>query len=183
MLLRIDQLLLPKLTSAYALGIYSAAVKISEVPNVLVGVMYVTLLSRVAPIIASDKHEDKKRVKQLFWLYFLLGLLVALFIIVFAKYAVAIIYGQQYLESIPVLQVYAICIPFMFLCVYYNSIFGALDRKKLMAGVYLVAAILNAFFVIILTPKFGLIGTALANVFTYSAAVTAFAIAHRYLSK
>lgn len=176
MLLRIDQLLLPRLTNAYTLGIYTPAVKISEVPNVIAGVIYVTLLSRVAPLILSNKEEDKVKVKKVFWVYFLAGSSAAIFIILVAPYAIAILYGSAFVESVPVLRTYALSIPFMFLCFYYNSIYGALNRKKVLAFVFLLAALSNIVLVVSLTPIYGLIGTSLANVITYFGAVATFAL-------
>jgi O-antigen/teichoic acid export membrane protein len=174
MLLRIDQLLLPALKGAYSLGIYSAAVKISEVPNVLAGVVYMTLLSRVVPLIESKTEIAKEKVRKIFWIYFLLGVLASAFMIIFAPMIISILYGAKFLESIPVLRIYALSIPFMFLCFYYHTILGALDKKRLMALVYVICAILNVLLVIILTKYFDLYGTASATVMTYGLAVLSF---------
>jgi O-antigen/teichoic acid export membrane protein len=62
----------------------------------------------------------------------------------------------------------------MFLCFYYHTILGALDKKRLMALVYVICAILNVLLVIILTKYFDLYGTASATVMTYGLAVLSF---------
>ncbi len=174
MLMRIDQLLLPALKDAYSLGIYSAAVKISEVPNVLAGIIYITLLSRVVPLIESKTEIANLKIRKIFWIYLLAGVSSSIFIVLLAPVAVSILYGVKFAESVPILRIYALSIPFMFLCFYYHSILAALDKKKLMATVYVVCAILNVALVIFLTKYLDLYGTALATVITYGLAVTIF---------
>ncbi len=170
LLLRVDQLILAKVTNAYTLGIYASAVKIAEVPNVLAGILYLTMISRMVPLIKSDSSHSHLRLRRVFYLYLLIGCFMAIGIIIFAPLAVNIIYGAKFLEAIPVLQVYALSIPGLYLTYFFFSLFGAIDKHKVQAMIFFLAVILNILLVVTLTPIYGLTGTASATAITYTLA-------------
>jgi O-antigen/teichoic acid export membrane protein len=170
LLLRADQLILAKVTNAYTLGIYASAVKIAEVPNVLAGILYLTMVSRMVPLIKSDSSHSHLRLRRVFYLYLLIGCAMSIGVIVFAPLAVKIIYGAEFLGAIPVLQVYALSIPGLYLTYFFFSLFGAIDKHKVQSAIFFLAVVLNIVLVLFLTPIYGLIGTAFATSITYSLA-------------
>jgi O-antigen/teichoic acid export membrane protein len=170
LLLRADQLILAKVANAYTLGIYASAVKISEVPNVLAGILYLTMVSRMVPLIKSDSSHSHLRLRRVFYLYLLIGCAMSIGIIIFAPLAVKIIYGVKFLEAIPILQVYALSIPGLYLTYFFFSLFGAIDKHKIQSIIFFLALVLNIILVLFLTPIYGLIGTAFATAVTYSLA-------------
>lgn len=170
LLLRADQLILAKVTNAYTLGIYASAVKIAEVPNFLAGILYLTMISRMVPLIKSDSSHSHTRLRRVFYMYLLVGCLMSIVVIIFAPIAVKIIYGTRFLEAIPVLQVYAISIPGVYLTFFFFSLFGAIDKHRVQALIFFLAVMLNITLVFVLTPIFGLVGTASATAITYTLA-------------
>ena len=174
LLLRVDQLILAKVSNAYTLGIYASAVKIAEVPNVLAGILYLTMVSRMVPLIKSDSSHSHLRLRRVFYLYLLIGCTMSIGIIIFAPLAVKIIYGAKFLEAIPVLQVYALSIPGLYLTYFFFSLFGAIDKHKVQSIIFFLAVVLNIVLVLTLSPVYGLIGTAFATAITYTLAGTLF---------
>ncbi len=149
------------------LGIYSAALKIDEVPNVLAGVMYTALISRLHSV--TDKNDS--RLQKSFIFYLLSSVLCVVGIMIFAPLAIQIVFGSQYIESIEVLRVYSLTVIPMFMAYYYISLYGANKKSNIMTIIFGLSVVLNIILVIIFTPLWGLRGTALATFFAYSAAV------------
>jgi O-antigen/teichoic acid export membrane protein len=164
-LIKVDQLTLALFSTPHTLGIYAATTKIAEVPHFLIGVLYTVC----APYVA-ELFDDKEggHLRTIFVTHVLLGVLLAVFVIICAPYIVSVLYGSQFMETIPVLRVYALAFPGMFLTLYYFSLYGARERHKFQAYTFLFSALLNALFVAILTPHIGLVGAALATSATYT---------------
>jgi O-antigen/teichoic acid export membrane protein len=178
-LLRADQLILALVTNAYHLGIYVSAVKIAEVPNFLASTLYVALVSRVAHMALHNDASSKHRLKKVMFLYAGVSVFIALGVIVFAPLLVKILYGEKFIESIPVLRVYVLSLPAMFLFFFFFSVYGMKNVFAYQSYVYAMAIGLNALGIIVLTPLFGLMGTAFATVLSYTAAVILFYIHSR----
>lgn len=168
LLLRIDQLILATISNAYNLGIYSAAVKISDVPNFLAGILSMALTSRISNISKQDTVESRKNLKQIMSYYVGVGGFFTVAFLIFAPLAVHILYGNRFIESIPVLRAYSLSIPSMFLVSFFINVYGVKDRYHHQITIFGSSLLLNIILVYILTPIFGLIGTALATVFAYS---------------
>lgn len=168
LLLRVDQLILATISNAYNLGIYSAAVKISDVPNFLAGILSMALTSRISNISQQDTVESRKNLKQIMFYYVGVGVLISVTFLIFAPLAVHILYGSKFVESVPVLRAYALSIPGMFLISFFTSMYGARDRYHHQVTIFTVSLIVNILLIYILTPIYGLVGTALATVLAYT---------------
>ncbi len=167
-LLRADQLVLALVTNAYHLGIYVSAVKIAEVPNFLASTLYVALISRIAHMSSQDGDASRQRMRKVMFLYVGISCLLAAGIILCAPILVKILYGTKFLESIPVLRVYALSLPSMFLFFFFFSVYGMKNVFAYQSYVFAFAIIINALGIFFLTPLFGLLGTASATVAAYT---------------
>lgn len=174
LLQRVDQLILATFSNAYTLGIYSAAVKVAEVPNFLAGILSAALISRMAYVATNNDEDSKRKLRKIMISYLVTGTLIALILVIFAPIAIHILYGTKFTSSISVLQVYALSIPGMFMNYFFLGMYGAKDMQSNQIGVFGVAVIINIVLVYILTPVFGLIGTAYATVIAYTVAALGF---------
>ncbi len=174
LILRIDQLVLATFQNAYALGIYAAAVKIAEVPNFLAGTLYTALVTYVAVFAHKEDERSRHKTRQVLILYASAGIIIACGVIILAPYAVGILYGSQFLDSVPVLRAYALSIPGMFVTLHYFAIYGARERHAFQSGVFLAALLVNVTLIYILTPLYGLVGAALATAFVYTCTALTF---------
>lgn len=169
-LLRADQLVLATFSNAHALGIYSAAVKVAEVPNFLAGVLSTALVSRIAYISTNSDVASKNKLNKMTTYYLIAGTVIGLFILVFAPLAIQVLYGSEFSESIPVLRAYALTIPGMFLTYFFIGVYGARGRYYLQAIIFGLSIAVNIVLVYLLTPIYGLVGTAMATVIAYTGA-------------
>lgn len=175
-LLRVDQLVLATFSNAHTLGIYSAAVKVAEVPNFLAGVLSTALVSRIAYISTKEDVSSKNKLEKMIIYYLAAGIGIAILVIIFAPLAINILYGAKFIESIPVLRAYALTIPGMFLTYFFIGIYGARDRYHHQAVIFGVSLVVNIILIYLLTPLYGLVGTALATAIAYTSAALGFYI-------
>jgi O-antigen/teichoic acid export membrane protein len=178
LLQRIDQLILATFSNAYTLGIYGAAVKIAEVPNFLAGVLSAALISRIAHVAVQHDVDVtvKGNLKKMMLSYLIVGSAISLGIIIFAPLAIHILYGKEFIQSVPVLQAYALSIPGMFLNYFFLGMYGARDRQRYQVAIFLSALVINVILIYALTPVWGLVGTAIATAVAYSISAFSFYI-------
>ncbi|MFA5132119.1 MAG: oligosaccharide flippase family protein [Candidatus Paceibacterota bacterium] len=168
LLLRIDQLILATVSNAYTLGIYSAAVRISDVPNFLAGVLSNALVSRIAYISTKDNDESKSNLKKIMFYYVGIGFFIFFIFLIFAPLAVKILYGSKFIESVPVLRVYSLSIPAMFLISFFINVYGVKDKYHHQVMIFGSSLIVNVVLIYMLTPIYGIVGTASATVIAYT---------------
>jgi O-antigen/teichoic acid export membrane protein len=176
LLLRVDQLILATIGNAYMLGIYSAAVKVAEVPNFLAGVLSTVLISRIAQVSTNADALSQHSLKKMMLTFFGTGSAIAILIIIFAPLAIHILYGGKFLDSVPVLRVYALSIPGMFMNYLFLGMYGAKDKHMFQVMIFGLSLLINGLLVYILTPLFGLGGAALATAIAYSVSALGFYI-------
>lgn len=187
LLMRADQLMLGFLTSkidllklgesgAYNLGIYNAAVKLAEIPNTLANTVYFVLISRLGRMLEND---DKDKLKKVLVVYLFSGISISLLIVGLAPFMISIVYGAKFIASVNVLRVYALSIMFVYIITFYTALLGAKDKNKQQSLIFFVGVVTNILMVMLLTPMFGLIGTAWATVISYGLVACIFFIKNR----
>ena len=156
---RLDVFFVGGLADARALGLYSAASKVAALVNLLM-YSYMTVL---LPDFSSNTSTGMLRgkFKHAVIIVVILGMGVGLLAIV-ASPLVRILFGKDFAESAPLLQIMCIGMTFMVLSYPMNATFFALKKSHifpLMSGVSLLAFIsANLYFI----PRIGVTGAAVA---------------------
>jgi O-antigen/teichoic acid export membrane protein len=161
--MRIDQLMIKQMLGDSAVGIYSAAARLSEafyfIPMVISSSLF-------PAIINSKKTNIKKYYSRLQRLYFL-QIWLALFIIIFvtfsANWGIRILYGDAYIEAAPVLVISVWGSLFIFFGVVKGR-WMVLENMQFYATINaLVGLLINVIFNLFLIPYLGIIGAAVAT--------------------
>jgi O-antigen/teichoic acid export membrane protein len=173
-ILRIDQLLLATMVNAHSLGIYSAAVKIAEVPNFIGGALYTALIAKMSVVANNEDKISKNNLRRALSIYLSVGAVVMAGVWLGAPILVHILYGAQFVESIPVLRAYALSMPALFAGFFFLAVYGAREDHRFQTGITIGALILNATLLYVLTPRLGLVGAAYSTAIGYTFAVLAF---------
>ena len=124
--IKADQFFVPLYFDARSLGIYSSAVKVVEMSNVLVVIAQSLIIPRMVQI--SHPETDTKKMHYTILLYLGLGACATMMIELFAPLAVKILFGPQFTETTAVLRVYALSIPGLF--VSYLFVAVALSKQN-----------------------------------------------------
>lgn len=151
---RIDQIMLREMTSEAVVGIYSAAVKISEVlffiPHIAKQAIYPNLIK----LNKEDELTFNLKLQQILTFLCLIAYFSILFFIFFSKKIILLLFGEQFLEAYRALIVLVFIFPFVCLDVTKNSylIIKNLTPYKLIFS--LSAAIINVIANLILIPQY-----------------------------
>ncbi len=177
--MRIDQVMLGQIVGEKSVGIYSAAVKISElwyfVPNAIV--------NSVFPSIVQAKEIGEvvyyRRLQHLFTTVTLLAYSVAIPITFLATPIVTLIYGESYAEAGAILNIHIWAGLFVSLGVARETWITTEGLMKFSAVTSAIGAIVNIILNLILIPQYGGLGAAIATVIAQI--VASYAIGAFYL--
>lgn len=162
--MRIDEFMLGQMIDKEAVGIYSAAVKVSEIWYFVP----ITIVSSFFPLIIKSKQKSRdlyvKNLRILFELLVFASLFIALPLSIFSNEIILFLFGYEYEKSGDVLKIHIWGAIFMFLYKASNPWFILENLQKLMLFRTVLGAIANLSFNWFLIPKYGPNGAAYATV-------------------
>jgi O-antigen/teichoic acid export membrane protein len=168
--MKIDQIMLGQMIGDEAVGIYSAAVRVSEVWYFVP----MAIVASVFPAILEAKKRSEKqyndRLQRLYDLMVWLAIAVALPMTFLSTTIVTLLFGDAYAQAGSVLAIHIWAAVFVFLGVASGKWFLAENRQILSLQRTVFGAIANLFLNFILIPKFGVFGAAWATVISYAIA-------------
>lgn len=161
-----DRIMLKAMLGEAQTGYYNAAVTCASI----IGFVFVAIIDSMRPAILEAKRDGSDDYKQnlirLYSVVTYLALLQCLIMTFFAKPIIAILFGQQYFESIPALQVVVWYTTFS----YYGSIRNiwilAEGKQKYLWIINLSGALTNVLMNFWLIPIWGPVGAATASLVT-----------------
>ena len=161
--MRIDQLMIKQMLGDSAVGIYSAAARLSEafyfIPMVI--------SSSLFPAIINSKKINLKiyysRLQKLYFLQVWLALFIIVMVVLSANWVVQILYGEAYSEAAPVLIISIWGSLFVFFGVVKGR-WMVLENMQFYATINALAGlIINIIFNLLLIPYLGIIGAAVST--------------------
>ncbi|GGD28605.1 hypothetical protein GCM10011389_40210 [Pontibacillus salipaludis] len=181
---QVDIILITILLGAIPTGLYNASFSIISLIFIFPSMLFqVYLLPKSNTwIVKKDIAKVQFIRKKLSFIALLLGLLIAIVIYFLSEIIITLIYGVTFFDSVLILQVLLLSIPFRFAS---NSI-GVLFVSEIMVSkkVYIQGggALLNVCLNLLLIKQFGVLGAAVSTVlteilvailmYTYSAKIT-----------
>ncbi len=165
--MKIDQVMIGNYLDSAAVGLYAAAVKLVEVWY------FVPLLicNSLFPAIINARKDDLKkyynRLSNLYLLLLFLAVAIALPLSFISPWLINILYGSAYVGASSILQIYVWSGVGLFLSFGFNQQLLIENRIKLLFFLNLIGMIVNVVLNIILIPKVGVSGAALATLVSY----------------
>ncbi len=166
MYFRIDTVMLSLLKGDAAVGLYSAAYRVSEV-STIIPAMFVT---SVFPVM-SRYHKDSrdlfvsaygKSVKFLLYL----ALPMALTVTLLAKPIVNLIFKEEFLESTLALQILIWSAAFSYVGIVLGTVLITADKQMLRLKLLFIMLVLSVVLNLIMIPKYSYVGASIATVVT-----------------
>jgi O-antigen/teichoic acid export membrane protein len=165
--LKIDQLMIAEIIGNRELGIYSVAVRLSEVwyffPVAIVSSYFPSLIKMKA----GNQEEYKKRLQWLCDWLLVVALLVSLVVSVISDHLIGFLYGETYSEAASVLSIHMWAAIIVFMRALFSKWIINESAYKFSLITHGAAAVLNVALNILLIPKIGAIGAAWATLFSY----------------
>jgi len=165
--LRIDQVMLGGMVSAQEMGQYAAAVRISEIWYFVPAAIITAVFPRIVTLRTSNPDVFNAKLQQLYNLLVFLGYVVALPATLLAPWIVQLLFGAAYQPAAPLLSVLIWAGVFANLTVVRNAHFIALDWGKALLWSTSAGAATNVLLNLLLIPRWGAMGAAIATCVSY----------------
>jgi polysaccharide transporter, PST family len=168
--MKIDQVMLGQMIGDSEVGIYSAAVRVSEIWYFIPG----AIVSSVAPAIYAAKEKSEslyyQRIGQLLSLMTCISLAIALPMSFLSDKIIMVMFGSGYAEAGGILAVHIWTSLFVFMGLATSPWFIAEGLNHVSLGKTLFGAILNIVLNLLLIPKYSGLGAAIATIISQAAA-------------
>lgn len=161
--MRIDQIMIKEMLGEYEVGIYSAAVRLSEafyfIPMLITASLFPAILN------AKNRSEElyKQRFQRLYNFMVWSAIAIALPMTFLSDRLILLLFGQVYQEAGQVLMIHIWASIFVFLGVASGKWFISENRQMLSFSRALSGMVVNIFLNFFLIPKYGLRGAAFAT--------------------
>lgn len=162
---QIDKIMLGEMVGGVAVGIYTAAMTISNlwifIPN--------ALIESARPVIMTEKTQNENSyVKKFMLLYssiIWIGIGASIVITLLAKPIILIVYGDQFIEATNVLILLIWSRIFSIIGIARSIWLVTEELDKYQLHFVAIGAIVNVFMNLLLIPKYGAVGAAIATLF------------------
>jgi O-antigen/teichoic acid export membrane protein len=176
---RIDQVMIQHAINSSAVGIYDAAVKLSEIWGFFPGVFIASLF----PAIINARTRDHREYIKRFWTLglFSVGLagVIASAVFIFAPLIIALIFGPQFIESSSVLRIYIWSLVGAISVTLIQSYLIAENKAKKILVLTALGALANILLNTWMIPLYGIYGAAWATLLSYALIIGLFLITER----
>ena len=168
--MKIDQIMLGHMIGVEAVGIYSAALRISEVWYFIP----MTIVASTFPAILESKKRSENqyyaRLQKLFDLMVVISVGLALPTTFLSTSIVTLLFGETYGDAGMILSIHIWAAVFVFLGVASSQWYIAEGRQVLSLQRTVIGAFVNVALNLWLIPVYGAVGAALATLISYSVA-------------
>ena len=161
-----DMIMLGWFRSTEELGFYAAAYR----PVQLFWIIPAILASSLFPIFSRLANKDNEKFRSIFEKAIITVLLIGLPLVagglILSDNIIKIIYGNEYLPSIPVFQILLLTIIFVYPGALIGNAIFAYDKQKSLIGYSLLGTLGNVFLNFLLIPYWGIVGAAYSTIST-----------------
>lgn len=158
--MRIDQVMIKSILNSIDLGIYSAAVRISEIFYFVPIIISTSLFPSFVNLKRSNPNLYKKRILQFYTLMSWIAISFAILTTLFGGFAVNILFGDTYTDASNILKIHIWSAVFVFIGVAFNKILMAENLAKIALKRTALGAVTNVILNYFLIPKYGIQGAA-----------------------
>ncbi len=178
--MRIDQIMIKNMINEEAVGYYAAAVRLCEAWYFIP----VTLCNSIFPAIVNAKNVSEEfynnRMQKLYDLLTWLAIGIAIPVTIFSTQIIQLLFGSEFSSAAPVLTIYIWAGVAVFLGVASSQYLINENLTKLSFMRTLIGMILNVVLNLILIPLYGIIGSAVATLISYSLIILTLAFHNQF---
>jgi O-antigen/teichoic acid export membrane protein len=166
--MKIDQIMIKNMMSEEAVGYYASAVRLCEAWYFIP----VTLCNSIFPAIVNAKNVSEEfynnRMQKLYDILTWLAIGIAIPVTIFSNQIITLLFGSEFSPASPVLTIYIWAGIAVFLGVASSQYLINENLTKLSFLRTLIGMIINVFLNLLLIPVYGIIGSAIATLVSYT---------------
>ncbi len=161
-----DHIMLKNMISDAENGLYSAAITCTTIPQFV----YIAIVDSFRPLLLSNKKEDQnlfeKNMMRLYSITLYMAFVQLIFYIALAPIMIKLLYGNDYLGSIPVLRILIFYFSFSLVGLIRNVWILAEEKQKYLWVINMSGAVANIIMNAFMIPLWGASGAAMASLIT-----------------
>jgi len=159
-----DIVMLGFFRDASRVGLYSAAQKPIQVIYMIPAVIAMSFLPAVTKLANRDNARFKKFLEQTVTATLLIGTPIVLGGIILGRGLIDLVFGAEYLDATLAFQLLLVTVFIVFPSIVIANAVFAYNQQKSFVGFLLLGAVGNIVFNLILMPKYGISGSAVATI-------------------
>lgn len=168
--LKIDQFMLGQMRDMASVGTYAVAARISEIWYLIPAAVSTSMFPRLVELKKSDSARYESRIRESLRYLFWLSLLIAIPVSLAAPLIITRLYGEAFREAGVILAIHIWACPAVFMGTALQKWFIAEGLLKYLIRRQLMSAAVNVGLNLLLIPRYGGIGAAVATVAAYTLA-------------
>ena len=162
-----DKVMLKNMVDNSSVAYYSVAVTLAGLMSIVTSAIIEGFRPEIIGNHNSGNHKMyEKRLTQAYAVTFWICIAYGLFITIFAKQIILLLYGEKYLPSVPALSLIVWYTSFSYFGTINNIYMVAEDKQKWVQVTTLIGAMTNIILNAILIPSMGIVGAAAASLAT-----------------
>lgn len=165
--MRIDQFMLEAMANSKELGLYGAALRLSETWYFIAGAITTSFYPKIALSWNNNKEKFYAQYQDLLNVLTYISVALAVFVSVFAKQLIVLLYGQLFVEAGIVLSIHIWAGVFVFMGVGTNNLMIIKNLQKFVLLKTVIGATLNVLLNLWLIPRYGALGASVATLVSY----------------
>lgn len=164
---RIDQVMIQHYLGSSSVGMYDAAVRLTEMWVFFPSIIIASLFPAIANAYQSDKKAYTRRFKALIFLALGIITLMILPIFILAPAIVSLVFGNAFTETAPILRIYVWSGIGITVVALAQSYLVIENRAEQFLAITLTGAITNVLLNMLLIPQLGMQGSAIATLVSF----------------
>lgn len=168
-----DKLMLKHMAGSEELGYYSTAVSVCGAWCFVLGAIIQSMHPPIMEAFDRDRAEFERKNRRLYALVFYLSAAVSLGLTLLGSTAVKLLYGQAYLPAAKPLRILTWYTGFSYLGVAREAWVVCMERQKDLKYIYVLSALVNVAMNLLLIPRWGASGAALASLLAQMSTIIA----------
>jgi O-antigen/teichoic acid export membrane protein len=160
-----DKVMVGRMLGETEVGIYTAAMTIAMLWEFIPTAIFNSSRTMILEAKTRKEEEYREKLKALFFGISVLGILVGIAVQIFGKLAVWILYGKEYMDAVPILQLLIWSTTFAMIGLARNVWSVAEEKNKYTEYYPICGAVFNLVFNALAIPVMGVFGAALGTLF------------------
>jgi O-antigen/teichoic acid export membrane protein len=166
---RIDQVMLKYYLDSRAVGLYSSAVTLSEIWYFIPGIVVISLFPSIINARENNKYIYNKRILKLTCFMVIISIMISIIGTIFARDILHLVFGLKFIDAYRVLQIYIWSSIGISIGTVLNQYLIAEKLSSTILYISIVGMIINVLLNFLLIGKYGINGSALATLISYTA--------------
>lgn len=162
--MRIDQIMLKEMLDNYELGIYSAAIRLTEVWYIIPGLLLPILIPKVAYLRNRNTKKYEENIQKIISILLLISIIIFIFYQIFSKLLIMVTLGNEFNKAIGILKIYSCLIVIIFLGSFRGKWMILEGKQKYLAIIGSIGLVLNIILNYILIPIYKVQGAVIASI-------------------